>query len=128
MLVADDEVSACANLLVYLEAGLLGVGILHVRIHRREADAQIWRNRSCRVSASDVGEGWRSSLSERERKCSECGIANGCAVVVGLESVGECAQRNTVVEEAVAAAHNYRSVSIGRPCESEAWREIVRVG
>ena len=93
MLVADAKRAAISQLMLDLNAALIGVCVLNMRIHGGEV------NENARGQGrNDVGEDWRASLCGRQTNADLTGTRERRRVVAAKQSVGEGAQWHAIVE------------------------------
>ena len=124
VLIADAQGAALADLLLDLEAGLLGVGILHVAVHGGEVDQRDQWDGALRM----FGKHRSPSLCRRETHVDLAQIGEVGGVAGRQKRIGKRAQRNAVVEEPVAASHHGAPGFKGRPGKTHARRKVVPVG
>ena len=128
MLVGDGEIAGGGELLVDLQTVLIGVRVLHVGIHGADAEAEVAGQGERGVAGDDVREDGCVGLAIGERERGERVRRDGGPVAVGLERVGERAQRDAVIEEAKAAANDGAAILEWRVGKAEAGRDVLGVG
>ena len=123
VLIADSGAGFWAELLFELKTGLLRICVADVPI-----DQRIIQQRACGRRERDLRKHRGSGLTGRKDVAEKLGLRGVGGVARRKQRIGQRTQGEAVVEETIGAAQERRATAEGRPCEADAWRNIVGIG
>src|SRR6516162_7009423 len=125
MLITKANALAASDLMLDFQATLLGIGILHIALHRAEVEQNPGRKGQ---TAQDIRKHRRPGLRGRK---TDTDLAQLCRVrvITGREQrIRQRAQWNTIVEQTKTAANNSVPRFPSRPGKPDSRSNIVLIG